>query len=300
MLALEGNFAYSFLLGIAAAVNPCGFVMLPAYLTYFLSSDDAEATDQRAGIRRALTVSAAVSAGFIVVFVVVGAITRLFTDWLEQQSKYAGLAIGVAMVVMGVAMLFGWKPPLNTAGIASGARRTRSLVSMFLYGVAYAVASIGCTIGLLVSTIFGSYDRLGYVSGVVSTALYGVGMAMLVTALTVTLAVAKHGLLRRLRSVMAHLQTASAVVITLTGAYLAWYWYRGIYRVGEPDRVTTAVEGWQAKLHTWLQERGASTLGVVLGGVVLIAVIFVAWRRSSPSEPPPPAPSERREHVATP
>lgn len=286
MIALEGNFAYSFLLGVAAAVNPCGFVMLPAYLGYFLASgDDIDGADRRAGLRRALTVSAALSAGFVAVFVVVGAITRLFTHWLEDQSKWAGLGIGVAMTVMGIAMLFGWKPPINTAGLAPGAQRSRTVLSMFLFGVAYAVASIGCTIGFLVSNIFGSYDRLGYVSGVVSTALYGVGMALLVTALTVTLAVAKQGLLRWLRAVMPHLQTASAVVITLTGAYLAWYWYRGIYRVGEPDRVTTEVEGWQANVHEWLQARGASTLAVVLGGVVVATLVYVAWQRSRATEP---------------
>ena len=39
VLAIEGNFAYSFMLGILAAVNPCGFVLLPAYLLYFLGID---------------------------------------------------------------------------------------------------------------------------------------------------------------------------------------------------------------------------------------------------------------------
>ena len=36
MIALEGNFAYSFILGVLAAVNPCGFVLLPTYLMFFL------------------------------------------------------------------------------------------------------------------------------------------------------------------------------------------------------------------------------------------------------------------------
>ena len=39
IFALEGNFAYSFMLGVLAAVNPCGFVLLPAYLLYFLGID---------------------------------------------------------------------------------------------------------------------------------------------------------------------------------------------------------------------------------------------------------------------
>ena len=29
---IEGDFAYSLLLGMLAAVNPCGFVLLPTYL----------------------------------------------------------------------------------------------------------------------------------------------------------------------------------------------------------------------------------------------------------------------------
>ena len=39
MIALEGNFAYSFILGIMAAVNPCGFVLLPTYLVYYLGTE---------------------------------------------------------------------------------------------------------------------------------------------------------------------------------------------------------------------------------------------------------------------
>ncbi|MEY4251378.1 MAG: hypothetical protein RL691_259, partial [Actinomycetota bacterium] len=39
MIALDGNFAYSFLLGVMAAVNPCGFVLLPTYLVYYLGTE---------------------------------------------------------------------------------------------------------------------------------------------------------------------------------------------------------------------------------------------------------------------
>lgn len=37
IIALQGNFAYSFVLGVLAAVNPCGFVLLPTYLLFFLA-----------------------------------------------------------------------------------------------------------------------------------------------------------------------------------------------------------------------------------------------------------------------
>lgn len=278
IVALQGDFSYSFLLGIAAAVNPCGFVMLPAYLTYYLGVEDLS-IETSARVRRALHVGAAVSAGFIAVFLIVGAITRLFTGWLQEQSKWAGLGIGVVMMLAGVAMLFGWRPFIATGRLAPTVQRNRSNRSMFVFGVAYAVASIGCTIGFLVSAIFGSYGRQGYLSGVVSTGLYGAGMALLVTSLTVTVAVAQGRLLRRVRSLGAHLHTASGVVLILTGSYLAWYWYGAIYRVGDSDIVTEGVGMWQVRLHDWLQQRGAPTLAVVLGAIVLTAAVVARRRR---------------------
>ncbi len=67
-IMIEGNFAYSFMLGMLAAVNPCGFVLLPAYLLYFLGIDGGNQGITRVPFQRALRVSAAVSSGFLVVF----------------------------------------------------------------------------------------------------------------------------------------------------------------------------------------------------------------------------------------
>ena len=103
----------SFLRGLVAAVNPCAFVLLPAYLMYFLGLEGAQPGSQRASVRRALLVSAAVSAGFIAVFVVAGAMFELGTSWINRNSKYVTVVIGVAFVVLGVAMLFGYRLPIT-------------------------------------------------------------------------------------------------------------------------------------------------------------------------------------------
>ena len=228
MIALQGNFAYSFLLGIFAAVNPCGFVMLPAYLMYFLGLEGSRPGTQRASLQRALIVSGATSIGFISVFLVVGIISRQFTSAIQDNAKYVSLVVGLVLVVLGCFMLAGWKPPFSTAQWGAGKQRQQTFVSMFGFGVAYAVASIGCTIGFLVSAIFGSFSSKGYVSGVVSVTLYGFGMALLVTALTVTLAFASGGMLRVLRNGLKYMDRVAAVFIIFTGMYLTWYWYSAI------------------------------------------------------------------------
>jgi cytochrome c-type biogenesis protein len=281
---MEGNFAYSFVLGVLAAVNPCGFVLLPAYLMYFLGLEGANpSADQRAGMRRALIVSGATSSGFIAVFLVVGTISRLLTRWIEQQAKYAGFVIGLGLIVMGFAMVAGWKPQsalLQRRGTAlAGERRDRTVRSMFLFGVAYAVASIGCSLAFLTTAIFGSIRTTGFVSGVFSIVLYGVGMSLLVMALTVTLAFAQGGLLRALRGAMRYLDRVAAVFILATGAYLAWYWWAAITERPGSDGLVGRIERWQAEVANFLQRQGAWRLALVLGAVVALGVAVATRRR---------------------
>ena len=40
MIALDGRIPLSFTYGLLAAVNPCGFVLLPTYLLYFLGMEN--------------------------------------------------------------------------------------------------------------------------------------------------------------------------------------------------------------------------------------------------------------------
>jgi cytochrome c biogenesis protein CcdA len=274
IFALEGNFAYSFMLGVLAAVNPCGFVLLPAYLLYFLGIDS---DNQQAPVRRALVVSAAVSSGFLLVFIIIGTISRLFTQWIELNAKYAGLLIGLALVVMGVAMLAGWKPSFITPTIAG--QRDRSLRAMFVFGIAYAVASIGCTIGFLTTAIFGSIGVHGFASGVISIVLYGAGMALLVSTLTVTLAVAKGGLLRVLRNGLRYMDKLAAGFIVLTGLYLSWYWYVAISERSSAGNVTSNVENWQSDVASFLQRQGAWRLAFVFVAVIVLATVVAKRAR---------------------
>jgi cytochrome c-type biogenesis protein len=261
----------SFLRGMVAAVNPCGFVLLPTYLVYFLGMEQRHAGTQRATIRRALLVSGSVSAGFMAIFVAVGLVSYNFTNWINQHAKYATVAIAVALVAMGVAMLFGWKLPITTPRIEAGGR-DRTVSSMFLYGIAYAVASIGCTMPLFLATLF-STRRDGVLAGAANVAAYGAGMALLVTALTVTLAVANTGLLRLLRGGARYVETIAAVFVIVSGLYLLYYFW--VVDVNEDtDPITGRVERLQNDVLTRLNDNW-QTVAVLLAAVVGAAIAYV-------------------------
>jgi len=271
---VEGSFTYSLLLGMLAAVNPCGFVLLPTYLVAYLSvSDD---TDVATRLRRSLVVGGSVSAGFLVVFLIVGAISRLFTNWIEINAKYASLVVGLALIVMGVRMLSEWRPRIWVPAL-SGESRRNGVVGMFAFGVVYAIASIGCTIGLLTTAILGSFTRDGLVSGVLSVVMYGFGMALFVTALTTTLAFAKTALVRGGRGVMSVVSYVSSGLVLITGIYLAWYWYVAITEQSDQGDILRALGNWQTTIVNRISDIGALPVAVACG--IVVALAWCAARR---------------------
>ena len=60
--------------GMVAAVNPCGFAMLPSYLGLYLGTTDGSESRERLGPRflRALRISGTMSASFVVLFGIAG------------------------------------------------------------------------------------------------------------------------------------------------------------------------------------------------------------------------------------
>lgn len=272
MIALEGDFAYNFILGVMSAVNPCGFVLLPTYLVYYLGTELQRTESRAATLRRALLVGSAVSSGFVGLFLVVGVITQSFTTAVRDSSKYFAFVVGLALVVMGALMLTGWKPRVAQPDIS--VQRERTFRNMFLFGIAYAIASIGCTIGFVTSAVFGSVGRHGFVSGVFSIVLYGIGMASLVIALTVALAFARVGIVKSLKSGFRYFDRVSAAFVLVTGLYLTWYWYGAITERGS-DSITRRVDSWQSWVVNLLNDVGALRLAMVFAVVIAVAVWLV-------------------------
>ena len=96
--AFQSQLAYGFAAGLVAAVNPCGFAMLPAYLSFFLGIEGETDRHVARAIPRALAVSGVMTAGFVVVFALVGTIlARLFRS-IADQVGWLTLAIGLVLV----------------------------------------------------------------------------------------------------------------------------------------------------------------------------------------------------------
>jgi cytochrome c biogenesis protein CcdA len=289
---IDGLFAYAFTTGMLATVNPCGFAMLPAYLSYFLGVESADGSPgatvtTTSRVTRAVAVSIAVSLGFLLVFVVIGAVVRAGGDFLIDWAKYVTIPIGLALAGLGVAMVLGYHLPFTTPRLDKGGR-DRTVVSMFVFGISYAIASIGCTLPLFIGAALTSFTTRGTVSGMLLVLTYGAGMALVLTALTVTLALARGGLLAGLRHVLPYVERVAGVFLVLAGLYLVYYWIYNL-RFDATGSTTgnglaTTVEGWSFDTQTWLQDRGGWILGTLLvAALAVTAAVSLARRRHTVS-----------------
>lgn len=270
MIAFDPRLVTSFTAGLLASINPCGFVLLPTYLLYFLGMESSRPGTERGSIRRAFAVSLAVSAGFMTVFVVIGTITKVATGWFLDKSPWISVAIGIGLAVLGVAMMFGYRVPFTTPRLDVG-RRDRSVASMFVFGITYAVVSIGCTLGPFLAIVLGGVTVDGFTKGIAAIGLYGIGMALVVTSLTVTLALANTAMLRIVRKGMSIFEDLAGVFVLLTGLYISWYWYSSITENFD-GRLITSAGNIQQKLAAFVQNHQKSIV-LIAAAVIAVAAI---------------------------
>ncbi len=267
----------AFALGMVALVNPCGFALLPAYLGYFLGLNDGDEREPRIiALNRAQIVGLSMSIGFLAVFGVLGLFLAGLITTISPVLPWVTLVMGIGLVLLGVAMVFGFQPLLSIPKLEKGTG-SRSIFSMFLFGVSYALASLTCTIGLFLSAVgtsaagntFG--QRFG---GFIS---YGVGMGLMATGLTLAVAFGKKGLVNGFRQILPKINMISAVVLIIVGVYVAWYGYWSTDPINNPAGPVLWVEARQAEFSGWIDDRTAVLgWGFLLINLALAAAGFLA------------------------
>ena len=217
---------YAFGAGMVASVNPCGFFMLPSYISYHLGTEDPDFYHSSAVSRlwKSLLLGGVATLGFVVVFAIVGSLISAGGQWLIGVFPYAGMAIGAVMVALGIWLLV----TRRTLGIMAASRvtvnRKRNLLNVFLFGIAYAIGSLSCTLPIFLVVVGGSLASRGLVSSFGQFISYALGMGVILVAVTVGSALFQGSVARWLRQAIPYVHRASALFLVAAGAYLVYYW----------------------------------------------------------------------------
>lgn len=277
--------AFPFAAGLVAAFNPCGFAMLPTYLTYFLGLDEGETSLAR-GVLRGGKVGTALALGFVTVFGIFGLLFEVILSGGARSAVQSSLWVvtagsGLFVFVLGLAMLRGFQPMLNLPKVQMGTG-SREVGSMYLFGVSYGLVSLGCTIGPFLVAVSGSVSNAG-VAGASLWAFvaYALGMASVILFLTMALAAGRRGVANKMRSLLPIINRISGVLLVLAGVYLVGYGWFQKDPINNGNGAVDYVESIQADVVNWINnELGAERAGLIMLGVAgLLAVGAMAWKR---------------------
>lgn len=264
--------------GLVAALNPCGFAMLPAYLTLVVLGGPGDAQrGQGTAVGRALLATALMALGFLLVFGAFGLVVAPVASSVQRYLPVVTVLIGVALVALGAYLLTGRELGVLLPRPGRGAPTGR-VGSMFGYGVAYAIASLSCTVGPFLAVTSATFGTGSVVGGVAAYVAYGLGMALVVGVLAVTVALLGQGAAARARRLLPYVHRAGGALLVLVGLYVAYY---GVHELrlffgggSAADPVVGSAGAVQQTLAGWVDALGPLPLAAALAVLVVVAVVL--------------------------
>lgn len=293
------SMAYAFGLGLVGVANPCGFPLLPAYLSLFLGepaarTPDAPATEPTrhgSGERsrrwesgpplRALRASACVTAGFVVCFGALGLGLGGIVTAVEGLVPWAMVAIGAVMAAVGAGAMAGRHVAMPTGRLQPG-RLGRDSVSMVVFGAVYAMASLGCSLPVFLLAVGGGLSRAGFAVVTLSALSYALGMGVLLAVMAFAACSLRRSLVVRLRKASRFLAPSVGFLLVASGAYLSYSWAMTLAHPGATPAIVAAVDRVQGEVSRILSSY-ARWLGAALGAMVVAVVVASGLERPTGS-----------------
>jgi len=297
---MTSTLAFAFGVGILATVNPCGFALLPAFLAYYLGLDTVPtaATAQAPGTARralnGLATGALISLGFAAVFTIAQLLVAIGLRSIIAAVTWVALITGVLLTGLGAAMLAG-----RHIGISLGHHRVtrsgRGPGAMLTFGAAYAIASLSCTLAVLLAVIA---QALAANSITTLVSAYAPGASTVLVLLALSAALASSALATALRRISRYLPLGAGAVLVASGLYLIAYWAPALNSGQANQALASSTSPLTSALSTFVQAHTTQIAAVAI--VAVLAALLAAL--STPRRPthddsavPGPLPDLRQE-----
>ena len=227
-LSVIAPLGFAFGAGLAAAFNPCGFAMLPAYMGLYLGVGDEDNPSFIAHIGKALLIGGSVTVGFILLFAAAGAVIGLGArSVVGSVLPWIGLGVGILLTIAGAWLLGGGK--LYTALAQQMAEKfgnpgQANIRGYFIFGLAYGLASLSCTLPIFLAVVGSSFAAASIWTAFAQFILYAVGMGTVIITLTLGMALFKGAMVGGMRKVMPYIQPVGTWLMLIAGTYIVFYW----------------------------------------------------------------------------
>jgi len=250
-----------FAAGVFATFNPCGFAMLPAYMTMLVNSSTKQVTPTQLALR-AIQFASLMSLGVISVFAVFAAVIFPISTSVQKYLPIVTITIGVLLIALGAATLLGRAIFLKKLWSPNTAPSTR-LKSLYLYGVTFALGSVSCTIGPLLAATSKTLN-LGLIATLRTYLFYALGMSITIMVIAL-IALFSQATLGKVRNSIRIIEIISSVFLIAIGFYLIIF---GIYETQYSENL-----GPLADLITWIFQLQGKVVSAVNSLLMSLGVL---------------------------
>jgi len=218
----------AFSAGLVSFVNPCGFALLPVYITYYFKNEGVEKITLTKRIFTSLIFGLMVSLGFVTIFSLIGFIVSYIGRGLLRYVGWFDLAMGFLLIIIGFVYLFNLNSKINLNKLTNLGENLKSnklknkYLSFFLYGTGFAIASLGCTLPIFLLIVTSAIKTASLFSGIIIFLIYAAGMSFFMILFSVAVAFSKTIIEKTLKKWVPYIYKLGAVIVIIAGVYLIY------------------------------------------------------------------------------
>ncbi len=200
--------------GFITLLAPCGYILLPSYVMYFLGGEATMKGALRGGLTTVL--------GIFTVLGAAGLAAALASQWLQAVVPHLTLVAGLIIALLGLSKVL--EDRIGALDFGSSLGGKIKPTGFFTLGIVYAFTAAGCTFPIFFSVILYASLVPG-IGTLVTMATYAIGVSLPVMLTSVFAAKFNQVATERIVSVVPRIQKVSGYILLAAGSYLIYYYY---------------------------------------------------------------------------
>jgi cytochrome c-type biogenesis protein len=225
--------------GVLSTLNPCGFALLPAFVSYTVKQQVSASSEKlRPGwqpLLRGGLLGLPLIAGFLLVFLLAGGMLALGGRLLVHLFPWLAILVGV-----GLALLGGWTlltgrslevpglgvvaAKLNRATKDGQAEASPHMMrAAWIFGLGFGLSSLGCTLPVFLLVVGTTITSGGVADGALVLLSYAAGMALVLLVVALVAATLSDVLRATIIPFLRWVQPVAALFLIAAGGYIVFY-----------------------------------------------------------------------------
>lgn len=227
---LDIPIAFAFSAGVVAAFNPCGVVMLPAYIGYQLGAV-SETDNPLKAVMQGIGLGLMATAGFVVFSLLAGIAVTATGGYIVSIFPIAGLMVGIMILMAGLWLIITRDHLSLTIVSRVGLSNRKGYRGVFIFGILYAVSSLGCAFPIFLAAVgILSGNQLGemkFLESIARFVSYGLGMGLVLTSATLGVVLFRDIVTQFIKRMVPLVGFMGNIFLVFSGLYLVYYWIFG-------------------------------------------------------------------------